>query len=166
MADSKPKLYGTVLIKAKTILDAILKSETAPNLNEISKLSGISTPTTLKILTTLEALHFIRRDRESRRYYLGTQFLTYGQKASESFDVRSIAHDALVKLRDATSETVNLGICQDDHVVLLEKLESPLSIKLKSTIGGQMNLYSSSMGKAILAQYSDDELKITLTGLN
>ncbi|RRK09894.1 IclR family transcriptional regulator [Lactiplantibacillus garii] len=157
--NEKPKLYGSVLIKAKTILDAILKSEAAPNLNEVSRASGINTPTTLKILTTLEVLNFVRRDSESRRYYLGTQFLAYGQKASESFDIRSVTRELLQGLRNETGETVNLGICQDDHVVLLEKLESPSSIKLKSTIGGQMNLYSSSMGKAILAQYSDEQLK-------
>ena len=159
MANEKVKLYGSVLIKAKDILDAILSSETAPTLNEISKISKINTPTTLKILTTLEFLGFVRRDTESRKYYLGTQFLTYGQKASESFDISSLTHTWLQKLRDKTGETVNLGVYQNDHVVLVEKLESPSSIKLKSTIGGQMNLYSSSMGKAILSQFGADELK-------
>lgn len=156
---NEPKLYGSVLIKAKSILDAILNSESAPTLNEISQLAQINAPTTLKILTTLEVLRFVRRDSESRRFYLGTQFLTYGQKASESFDIRSITHKLLQQLRDATGETVNLGVYQDDHVVLVEKLESPSSIKLKSTVGGRMNLYSSSMGKAMLSQYSDDQLK-------
>ncbi|WP_047998588.1 IclR family transcriptional regulator [Lactiplantibacillus herbarum] len=163
MENEKPKLYGSVLIKAKSILDAILNSEAAPTLNEISQLAGINAPTTLKILTTLEVLGFVRRDSESRRYYLGTQFLTYGQKASESFDIRSVTHEPLQRLRDATGETVNLGIYQDDHVVLVEKLESPSSIKLKSTIGGRMSLYSSSMGKAMLSQYSDEQLKAYIT---
>ncbi|PRO86891.1 IclR family transcriptional regulator [Lactiplantibacillus pentosus] len=159
MVNDRPKLYGSVLIKAKSILDAILNTESAPTLNEISQKAGINAPTTLKILTTLEALGFVRRDADSRRFYLGTQFLTYGQKASESFDIRSVTHELLQRLRDATGETVNLGVCQDDSVVLVEKLESPSSIKLKSTIGGRMNLYSSSMGKAILSQYSDQQLK-------
>ncbi|MFB9769269.1 IclR family transcriptional regulator [Lactiplantibacillus modestisalitolerans] len=159
MVNEKTKLYGSVLIKAKLILDAILNMETAPTLNEISRASKINAPTTLKILTTLEALGFVRRDSDSRKYYLGTQFLMYGQKASESFDIRSVTRTLLQRLRDATGETVNLGVAQDDDVVLVEKLESPSSIKLKSTVGGRMNLYSSSMGKAILAQYSEEQLK-------
>lgn len=158
MANEEPKLYGSVLIKAKTILDAILHSEAAPTLNEVSKLSKINAPTTLKILNTLEYLGFVRRDPDTRKYYLGTQFLTYGEKASSSFDIGSVTRNALQDLRDATGETVNLGVCQNDHVVLLEKLESASSIKLKSTVGGQMNLYSSSMGKAILAQYDNDKI--------
>ncbi|MFC6295154.1 IclR family transcriptional regulator [Lactiplantibacillus daoliensis] len=159
MVNDKPKLYGSVLIKAKMILDAILTAESAPTLNEVSRAATINTPTTLKILTTLEALGFVRRDSDSKKYYLGTQFLMYGQKASESFDIRSVTRTLLQQLRDATGETVNLGVCEDDRVVLVEKLESPSSIKLKSTIGGRMNLYSSSMGKAILSQYSDEQLK-------
>ncbi|AVK61494.1 IclR family transcriptional regulator [Lactobacillus sp. CBA3605] len=159
MGNDKPKLYGSVLIKAKMILDAILTAESAPTLNEVSRVATLNTPTTLKILTTLEALGFVRRDSDSKKYYLGTQFLMYGQKASESFDIRSVTRTLLQQLRDVTGETVNLGVCEDDRVVLVEKLESPSSIKLKSTIGGRMNLYSSSMGKAILSQYSDEKLK-------
>lgn len=42
-------------------------------------------------------------------------------------------------------------------MILIQKLESPQSIKLQSTIGGTMNLCSSAMGKAILATYSPQQ---------
>lgn len=44
-------------------------------------------------------------------------------------------------------------------MILVEKLESPTSIKLQSTIGGSMNMYSSAMGKAVLATYDAKELQ-------
>lgn len=62
------------------------------------------------------------------------------------------------KLRDQTAETVNLGINDKNKVVLLSKMESTNSIKLVSVIGGEMHMYSSAMGKAILAAYPPQEL--------
>lgn len=120
---------------------------------------GVAKPTTLKILNTMEMLGWVRRDDLTKQYYLGTQLITYADKALQSIDIAKIAHPFLQKLRDETQETINLGILRDQKVFLVEKLESPQSIKLQSTIGGSMNLYSSAMGKAILATYSPQELR-------
>ncbi|KRL54504.1 IclR family transcriptional regulator [Furfurilactobacillus rossiae] len=158
MSESTNKLYGTVLIRAKEILDYLLNSETAPTLKEISDGIGMTKPTTLKILTTLEALKFVTRDENTKAYFLDVSLLAYGEKASEEFDIRSIVTPTLSRLRDSTGETINLGIVNDNEIVLLDKFESPQSIFLKSRIGGRMNMYSSSMGKAILSAYSDTEM--------
>lgn len=155
---TEPKLYGTVLIKAKEILDFILSSTRPPTLLDISQGVDQSKPTVLKILTTLSALNFVRRDDDTKRYYLGTQLLAYADKALTSFDIRSFALPSLTKLRNQTEETVNLGVPVHQRIALIDKLESPSSIKLKSVIGGTMNMYSSAMGKAILAEYSPDSL--------
>ncbi|KRO17311.1 IclR family transcriptional regulator [Lacticaseibacillus saniviri] len=156
MADQK--LYGTVLVKAKEILDFILSSTRPPTLLEISAGIDLSKPTVLKILNTLTVLDFVRRDDDTKRYYLGTQLLTYADKALKGFDIRSVALPNLGELRDRTEETINLGVLANNRIALIDKLESSSSIKLKSVIGGTMNMYSSAMGKALLAQYSPNQL--------
>lgn len=155
---SKEKPYGTVLLKANDILQYLLNTPNPQTLAEISEGMGVAKPTTLKILNTLELLGWVRRDELTKQYYLGTQLITYADKALQSIDITKIAHPFLEKLRDETQETINLGILRDQRVFLVEKLESPQSIKLQSTIGGSMNLYSSAMGKAILATFNSNEL--------
>jgi len=155
---TEPKLYGTVLIKAKEILDFILSSTRPPTLLDISQGVDQSKPTVLKILTTLSALNFVRRDDDTKRYYLGTQLLAYADKALTSFDIRSVALPDLTQLRDRTGETINLGVLANNRIALIDKLESSSSIKLKSIVGGTMNMYSSAMGKALLAQYTPEQL--------
>lgn len=157
--DKKTKPYGTVLLRANDILNYLLNSQTAPTLGDISTALNFSKPTTLKILNTLQLLRWIHRSPRTKQYYLGTQLISYGDKALDSMSLVSLARPYLLKLRDETEETINLGIVQDEHIVLIDKLESPMSVKLQSTIGGQMNLYSSSMGKAILATYSNSHLR-------
>lgn len=153
---SKP--YGTVLIKAKEILDFLLAANDPPTLSDISRGLHSPKPTTLKILSTLETLGFVWRDTDSKRYFLGTHFIPYAQKALATFNIVNVARPFLEDLRDKTEETINLGIERNNKIILVEKLESPRSIKLQSTIGGSMNLYSSAMGKAVLATFSSKSL--------
>lgn len=148
-------LYGTVLLKAKDILDFILNSPTPPSLKEISEHVPMTKSTVFKILKTLEYCEFVRCLGEEKHYYLGTVFLTYAQKTLSTFDINLIAKPYLSKLRDETNETVNLGILDttNDTVTLLAKLESPNSVNLVSKIGKGMHLYSSAMGKTMLANF-------------
>lgn len=156
MQQSKP--YGTVLIKQKEILDFMLHYDGAPTLADISKGLGRPKPTLLKILNTLELIGFVRKNEDTKQYILGVSLIPYAQKAVSSFDIVEVANPYLRKLRDLTQETVNLGVIRDNKVVLIQKLESPQSIKMQSEIGGTMRLYSSAMGKASLATYSQSKL--------
>ncbi|WP_334331918.1 MULTISPECIES: IclR family transcriptional regulator [unclassified Companilactobacillus] len=155
---AEKKAYGTVLIKAKSILDYMMSQDTGLTLKEISE--GIQAPksTTLKILTTMGEQNIIWRNDDTKQYFFGTELIGYGQRALADFDISRIALPFLKKLRDETEETVHLGIEQNNKVVYLQKLESPQSINLKSRIGGKLNLYSSAMGKAILASKTPEEL--------
>lgn len=153
------KPYGTVLIRANDILNYLLNCNTHPTLAEISTGLKFSKPTTLKILNTLELLGWVIRYDQTKQYFLGTQLISFGDKALASMDLVKIARPYLTELRDKTQETINLGIVQNEHIILIDKLESPMSVKLQSTIGGQMNLYSSSMGKAVLATYKPSHFK-------
>jgi DNA-binding IclR family transcriptional regulator len=126
------KPYGTVLIKAKDILDYLMKADDPPSLADMSAALSSSKPTILKILNTLDMIGFVRRDESTKRYYLGTELIPYAQKALDSFDIAKVARPFLENLRDETNETINLGIVRNDKIVLVEKLESPNSIKLES----------------------------------
>ncbi|MBU7558212.1 IclR family transcriptional regulator [Levilactobacillus brevis] len=152
------KLYGTVLVRAKEIMDFIAQSETNPTLKEISQGIDMTSSTVLKILTTLDVLGFVIRTGDGKNYQLGMELFRYGQRVAEDFDIRDMARGPLSKLRDQTSETINLGVIAHHQVTLVEKYESPQSVNLKSHIGGSMNLYSSSMGKAMLATLDDSAL--------
>jgi Transcriptional regulator len=157
------KTYGTVLIKAKNILDYMMGVDNGVTLKDISE--GVHSPksTTLKILTTLTEQNVVWRNEESKKYYFGSELIGYGQRAMADFDISRIALPYLTKLRDETAETVHLGIEQNNKVIYLQKLESPQSVNLKSRIGGKLNLYSSAMGKALLADKSSDDLDTYLS---
>lgn len=152
-------LYGTALLKAKDIMDFIMASELPPVLTDISKNTAINKSTALKILRTLEYCGYVRCLGHEKRYYLGTIFLRYAQTTLSKFDINLIAQPYLTWLRDQTNETVNLGVLVDKSVVLLSKLESPSNIKLSSEIGKGLKLYTSAIGKSLLAAFNSQQLE-------
>jgi len=155
---SADKLYGTVLVRAKEIMDFIAQTDSNPTLKEISDGTNMTSSTASKILTTLDVLGLVSRTEDDKSYKLGMELFRYGQRVAASFDIRAMTKVPLSKLRDETSETINLGVIANHRVSLIEKYESTQSVNLKSQIGGQMNLYSSSMGKAMLATLDEQEL--------
>lgn len=153
------KLYGTVLLKSKDILNYIYHADHAPTLKEISSNVNISKSTVLKILRTLEYCGFVKSTGDSKKYYLGTIFIRYGDKVTKDFNIVKIAMPYLNKLRDETTEAVNLGIIENNKITLLGRANSTNSIRFDLELGGSMNMYCSAMGKALLAHYSSDDLQ-------
>ncbi|MDB1552670.1 IclR family transcriptional regulator [Latilactobacillus sakei] len=167
---TETKSYGTVLIKAKQILDYLMDQPAGQTLKEISDGLQSTKSTTLKVLATMCELNLLWRSENDKRYFLGSELIGYGQKALSEFDIKNIAVPYLQELRDETGETVHLGIHAGDFVVFLEKLESPHSVNLKSKVGGKLNLFSSAMGKAFLATMPDEQVtayleRVALTAL-
>ncbi|GFZ27429.1 IclR family transcriptional regulator [Lactobacillus corticis] len=152
---TEKNLYGAVILKAKDLLDIISDSEEPLTLKEISSKMTISKSTVLKILQTLEYCGLVRATGVNKKYCLGTIFIKYGDQAVHSFNLEEVAMPFLNKLRDETTEAVNLGIVENNKVVLLDRAKSTNNIRFDLVLGGTMNMYSSAMGKAILACYSD-----------
>ncbi len=77
-----------------------------------------------------------------------------------------VAHDpslgrmtpTLEQLRADTQETVILGRCQKDHVLYLEVLESPQTIRYSARAGASKPLHSTCIGKVMLAALEPDQL--------
>lgn len=152
------KLYGTVLLKAKKIMDVLSTSETSLTLEQISSATVIPKPTAFKILNTLDYINFVRKDKSEKKYSLGTNLIGYGIRAVSSFDIVSVAEPYLIELNKVTSETINLGVEEHSQIVLLKKIDSPQPVNLNSKVGGTLELYSSAMGKAILATKTERDL--------
>ncbi|HUI88657.1 MAG TPA: IclR family transcriptional regulator [Anaerolineales bacterium] len=81
-----------------------------------------------------------------------------GEFARAQNDIVSVAMDDLNSLAKETGELVNLAILENDHVVYLAQVQgNPRSVvSLFTQIGARAPLYSTGVGKAILAYMPDE----------
>lgn len=151
--------YGTVLIKADKILAYLSSCENAQPLHAIAKATSLTNSTALKILDTLTFIGYVRKDNESKKFSLGPSIIKYANRSIHQFDIKQIAQPYLEKLQEETAETVHLGIEDRSSIVYITKIESKNPIYFYSQVGKSIPMYCSAMGKAILADDSDDKIE-------
>ena len=141
------------------VFETMAQSRQVFGITELAQRLGWSTSKTFRIIATLDAIGYLRKDPHSRKYRLGIRFWELGCAAVDSLDLREVARPFLENLMKKTLETAVLGVLNNYDVVLIERVETTRAIKIGITIGERVAARVSAIGKAILA-FRDSQLII------
>lgn len=156
MKETKP--YGTVLLKAAKIMDC-LSLQPDQTLQEIAKNTEMTASTAIKILETLTLIGYVQKDT-NKTYRLGTKLIRYANQSVEQIDLAEIAVPYLENLQNTVDETIHLGILNKNEILYINKLEPKnQTIRMSSKVGITRPLYNSAMGKAVLAEFSKEQVQ-------
>ncbi|MGF6374848.1 DNA-binding IclR family transcriptional regulator [Paraburkholderia sp. RAU6.4a] len=161
-ADSKAVAGAAAFSKFIAVLQLIADAPTPPNVAKLSAASGYPRPTVHRIVAALQAEGLIVASGSGNTFGLGPRLINLASHSWERSDLRLAAVDALMALRDFTSETIHLAVPSQGEMVYIEKLESPHAVRMASRIGTRVSLTSSSVGKAYLATLSVAEREALL----
>ncbi|NUA43661.1 HTH-type transcriptional regulator YiaJ [Dickeya solani] len=126
-------------------------------LARIAELSGMNKSTVHRLLQGLAGCGYVAPARQPGSYRLTTKFIAIGQKALSSLNVLHVAAPHLEELNLTVGETVNFSTREDDHAILIYKLEPTTGMmRTRAYIGQHMSLHSSAMGKIFMAYGADD----------
>lgn len=93
---------------------------------------------------------------EDGRYRLGIRMIEFGDQAASQLDLREIARPFLYRLMQDTGLLCHLGIMQGTDAFYILKIESQGTIRVRSWEGKPVSLYSSGLGKCLLAWADND----------
>ena len=147
------------LRNACRILDCLAEAAEPLSSAELADRLGIPRSTALRILYTLEAQQYIRK--EGRQIVLGSALIRLGINAQTRLSIREIARPILQKLTESTLETSHLAVLTADKALILEVFDSPHPLSAHSRQGTAADLHCSATGKALLA-YMEREQRETL----
>ncbi|OZC48902.1 IclR family transcriptional regulator [Rhodococcus sp. 14-2483-1-1] len=85
------------------------------------------------------------------RYVVGRRLWKLGLLAPDQSDLREIASPFLHDIYGATLATVHLAIRDGDEVLYLDRLAGHASVPAISRVGARLPLYSTGVGKVLLA---------------
>lgn len=153
--DDPYRLEG--LDRVVAILDVLGESDDSLSLAEICQRMELRKSTAHRALMALERTGLIERAPE-HRYRLGLKLYDMGNRAVEQIDLRERLHPYLHKLALRLGETVHLGVLHKNRVVYINKIE-PINrrVCISSRTGTSNPVYSTSLGKAILAFLPEPE---------
>ena len=92
-------------------------------------------------------------------YELGPVTLLLADAYRRQVGFAEAARPYLLSLRNETMETVHLFVYEGGELYYLDKIESPYQVRMHSRVGGKASLFRLSAGKALLAEFSPEELK-------
>lgn len=141
------------------ILMVLGEDEDGARLTDIALRTGLSPSTVHRLLTTLERSKFVQFDMSDGMWHVGRAAFSIGSAFVRHRNFVAPALPYLRRLRDQTRETANLGVIDDGEVVVLTQVESRQIMRAITRIGGRAPMVSSGMGKAILATYSDEDIR-------
>jgi Transcriptional regulator len=148
--------------KFMTVLQSIADAPRGLDIGQLTKSVPFPRGTVYRLVAALVAEQLVVHHREDGTYRLGPRLLQLAAKTWESSDLRTIAREFLVSLRDATDEVVHLAVPSSNRMVYIDKIEGSNTVQMKTSIGGQVELHSTSVGKAWLSGLSDDRLNEVL----
>ena len=128
------------------ILDLLQEASEGLTLTDIADRTGLPKSTAYRYLVALESRAYVDRD-EHNVLRLGTAFRPPVTRQLEQFLI--LARPVLHGLRDATNETVNLGVLDGGRVSHAIVIESEQMMRLAARVGERGMLHSTAMGKAI-----------------
>ncbi|MGO4421994.1 IclR family transcriptional regulator, partial [Streptomyces sp. MCAF7] len=111
------------------------------------------------LLRTLVELGWVETDATGTRYGIGVRALLVGTSYIDGDEVVAAARPTLDRLSDDTTETIHLARLDGTNVVYLATRQSQHYLRPFTRVGRRLPAHSTSLGKALLATYSDEQVR-------
>jgi len=126
-----------------SILECFNRGEGELSAYQVSHKTGISLPTTYRIVATLAKSRFLERDNGSGKYRIGPSLYALGSLYLSSTDMFKAAEPVTMLLNDLTKETINIVIRDKGNVIAIMKLESKHAFRYAAHISTLLPAYAS-----------------------
>lgn len=147
--------------RALSILELISNYNEGLGITDISESLGLHKSTVHRLLGTLIYKGYVVQDQVSLKYKLTTKLFELGNKIIEGKDILEASKAHTEALMRRLNEVVHLVIRDGTDIVYIDKVEASDSfsmMRMASNIGRRSPLYSTSVGKAMLAFMDEEEV--------
>ncbi len=135
------------------------------SLADASRAVDLSPSTALRLLRTLEASGFVRRD-EAGNYRAGSRLMQLGAQALGHESIIDVCHDEMVGLEEATGESVYLSV--EGHAqsaVYISIVEGSHSVRHANWVGRTIPLKDSAAGVVLTGNTPDAGFVVVERGI-
>jgi len=140
------------------VLEAFSEKDHSLTLTEISSAVEMNKSTAFRFVYTLENLGYLERDPETKRYRPGLKVLSLGFVALNSLELAQIARPYLKAMSKQCGETTNMTVRDGDQIVYVARNKTQQVISVNLQLGSRLPVHCTSMGKALLIDFSREEL--------
>ncbi len=145
------------VLKTMTLLEKLSEQEEV-GVTELAEAVEGNKSTVYRFLNTLAGLGYVRQNRTNEKYTLTLKLFQVGVQALNRLDIHKAALPVMEELAEYSQETIHLASMENNQVFYLDKIESPLALRVAmgSAQGRFAPAVCTGVGKVILAFMKDD----------
>jgi len=151
-----------ILYKAFAVLDEIARNQSEMGISDLARKLNISKSTVHGITQAFLDLGVLNQDN-GKKYRLGPTLIQLGNRALAGEDLRVLARPFLEELCREFKETIFLGTFDGEKITIVEKVDSPLELKISAPVGTRIPLFAGAAGKVFVAGLSEEMFQNALS---
>lgn len=153
---SRPRV--PTLEKVATLLGLFTPTQPAWRLGDIARELGWDKATALRILNALVDTRFLER-AEDGVFEVGVLPVELGAVYLSRQPNRRRVLSEMRRLAESTNLTTQVGVLDGGYVTIIASQEAQSAVKAAAMLGERLPIHASAVGKAILSQLDDSEIK-------
>jgi DNA-binding IclR family transcriptional regulator len=112
-----------------------------------------------RILATLSEMGYVEQSHETRKYRATLKVFQLGLKVKSRLSLVSLARPYMKELGHEFKEAVNLAYFVGGYAVVIDRVESRLTLSSNLTLGRHLPAYCTAFGKVFLADMVPTDLR-------
>ncbi|GAA0733778.1 IclR family transcriptional regulator [Clostridium oceanicum] len=146
-------------LRVLSVIEAIALKKDGYKLSELSKLLNIPIGTLSPIIHTLKEKKYLSYNQLSQQYCTGIKLLEIGSSYIKNSNRYDDVIEVIETIVDECGETCHFGVLDEGDILYIAKVDSDQAVRLHSAIGKTIPAYGTAIGKALLKDYSMEELQ-------
>lgn len=134
-------------------------------ISEIAENLKLPLSTTHRLIGTLIEHKLITQSIDTKRYLIGPRWLEIGLLQLEKMDLRTIARPIMERLSYEVKESVYLSIPDDYFSFPIERIDSPMKVRIVENLGERIPMNIGAPNKVMLAHMAPSKVEEILTKL-
>ena len=145
------------LDRSLDICELLSASPTGLTLSELADELGFPKNAVFRITQTLLARGYLSRDASTRAFHLTQRMLRLSPPHWAGVSLPALARDSMTALRDATRETIQLGVPNGLEGVIIDQVTGLEPLRIAVDLGLRFPLHNNAPGKLLLAHQSNEQ---------
>ena len=151
------------LERGLSVLRCFSADHPALTLSDVARLTGLTRATARRLLLTFERLGYMRND--GRLFELTPLVLDLGYAYISSCKLPDLVQPDMEALSERCNESVSASVLDGDEIVYIARVPTKRIMTIALSLGSRLPAAITSMGRVLLADLPDGELRTRLEGM-
>jgi IclR family transcriptional regulator, pca regulon regulatory protein len=148
--------YVQSLARGLGVITSFSAQSPRQTLSEVAVATGLTRAGARRALLTLQTLGYVTSD--GKYFSLTPKILDLGYAYLSSMPVWNLAEGVMERLSYEVDESCSVGVLDGADVIYVLRLPTRKVMSISLGVGSRLPAYATSMGRMLLAEYSDEEV--------